>query len=173
MNPHINQLLEQLKQMSPMPDDDIVTQEQLDAYAAIFDKIRGETQRDPDIRVVPALLASLGYPDYYELYQSILLIMVKFSDQQLLPHLIEAVQHAPKGGRQWAALYMGYTKDPIVIPYLLTLLSDPEEHVRAHAITALGSISDPSTRSAVASLLEDPSLEVRDAVECALEDWPG
>ncbi len=172
MNPHITQLLEQLKPMSPMPDDDEITQEQIDAYGAIFDQIWEEVEKVPDIAVVPALLASLGYPDNYEMYQSVLLVMAKFSNQQLLPYLIDAVRHGPKGGRMYAALQLGYTHDPSVTQYLLPLLSDPAEHVRAHAALALSIIAEPSTRIAVVALLKDPSLEVRDAVECALEDWP-
>lgn len=169
MNKRLEELLAELQQMSPMPDDDAVTQEQLDAYWRVIHELEEVLEQDKDPRAIQPLIASLSIGGY-GLYQRPYTMLGMFDDEQVKPHLLDAVQHGERGSRAWAALMLGETKDRAVIPYLLPLLSDPEEHVRANAAFAVGMIGDPATRQAIGQLQNDPSEEVRDAVEIALED---
>ena len=171
MNKRLEELVAELQQLSPMPDDDSVTQEQLDAYKRVIYELDDVLEQDRDPRAIQPLIASLGYIDGFGLYQTTIGALAKFDDEQVMPHLLEAVQHGERGSRAWAALLLGHTKDRAVVPYLLPLLNDPEVHVRAHTALALSNIGDPSTRRALEQLQNDPSLDVRDAVEIALEDF--
>jgi HEAT repeat protein len=171
MNERLDELLTQLKQLSPMPDDQSVSQEQLDAYSTVIDELYHVLKQDNDPRAIQPLIDSFGYIDGFGVYHTTLTILGRFDDKQLMPHLLDAVQHGERGSRAWAALMLGHTQDRAVVPYLLPLLNDPEEHVRADAAIALGNIGDPSTRQAIEQLKSDPSIEVRDAVDIALEEF--
>lgn len=169
MNKRLDELLAQLKQLSPMPDDQSITQEQIDAYAEVIDQLYYALREDNDPRAIQPLIDSFGYIDGFGVYQTTLTILGRFSDNQLMPHLLESVQHGERGSRAWSALMLGHTEDRAVVPYLLPLLNDPEEYVRGNAAIALGNIGDPSTLQAIEKLKDDPSLEVREATDSALE----
>ena len=174
MNNRIDELLLQLQKMSPMPADDedeALTEELLDQYVAVVDELHQLLEPSRDKRAIAPLIRSFGYGIGYEIYWSTLHTLEKFDAQQILPHLIDAVQRGERGSRMWAAYMLGRCQDERAIPSLLRLLNDPEEYVRAHAVTALSMISDPSTIEVIASLRNDPSAEVRSVVKNRLTDF--
>ncbi|HEX8596909.1 MAG TPA: HEAT repeat domain-containing protein [Chloroflexia bacterium] len=171
MNKRLEELLAELQQLSPMPDDDVVIQEQLDAYNRVIHGLYEVLQQDKDPRAIQPLIASFGYIDGFDLYQTTGTTLRLFDVEQLMPHLLDAVQHGERGQRAWAAELLGDIGDRAAVPHLLPLLSDPAEYVRARAAFALGMIGDPATREAIEQLQNYPSEEVRDAVEIALENF--
>jgi HEAT repeat protein len=171
MEERLNALLARLRQLSPMPADELATQEQLDAYKELILELDDVLTQDNDPRAIEPLIASFGLISGFGLYETTANLLMRYDDELLIPHLIDAVQHGEPGSRAWSALMLGWKGDRSFVPYVLPLLSDPEEYVRADAVLALSNIGDPSTREAVARLQNDPSEEVRDAVEIALEDW--
>lgn len=160
----LQSLIEQLKQISPMPDDDDLTYEILEKYELLLEKFR--QVKDPAI--IEPLLYSIGFYDAYGGYSSVMNTLEKYEIPDLLPPLIEATKHGQRGTRYWAAKMLGRIGSLEVVPSLLALLSDPEEEVRAEAIRALAKSDDPNFAQYIKPLENDDSPEVRRAVERAL-----
>lgn len=172
MPDNLQELLTRLKKLSPMPDDETVTDHQLAEYAAIIAELERMLDQNKDPRAIRPLIDSFGCGVGSGVYETTLRLLEKFEPEQLFPHLTKAVQQGGPGSRSWSAIILGHTQDIKAIPYLLPLLDDPEELVRADAVLALGAIGDPSTRQAVQRLQDDPSEEVSAAIEVALSDFP-
>ncbi|MEO8286365.1 MAG: HEAT repeat domain-containing protein [Chloroflexota bacterium] len=133
----IDTLLTRLKNLFPIPDDEIASREFLTEYEAIFDQL--ETQPDllNRLDVVPVLVEAFGNGGGYGLYWLPLHLLEKFDSPQVYPVLIEALQSGSAGSRKWAAYMLGRGRDKSAIPYLELLLGDPETAVRETALQAL------------------------------------
>lgn len=160
----IQNLLEQLKQISPMPDDKDMTDEILEKYFTLVEEL-GKTG-DPVI--IDPLLYSVGFLDGEGTHDAVVYYLEKFEIAELLPHLIEATKYGQRGTRYWAARILGRIGTPEIIPSILTLLNDPEEEVRAEAVSALARTHDPQVAHYIKPLENDPSPEVRKKVERVL-----
>lgn len=159
----VQDLIQQLKQISPMPDDNDLTDEVLEKYGNLVEKL--EKTNDPAI--IAPLLYSIGFYDAYGGYWTVLHIVEKFGILTTLPHLIEAAKKGQRGTRYWVARMLGGIGTPEVVPSLITLLNDPEEKVRAVAIRFLSRDGNPEFLQYIKPLENDPSPEVREAVKIA------
>ncbi len=164
MDDRVEQLISQLRALSPMPEDELLTEEQVDTYGRIID----ELLQFKDPRAIRPVLDSFGYGDGYGVYWAAVHFVESFNEAEVLPHLIAAVQSPNPGSRMWAAALLGWGRYKDAIPHLLALLKDPKDLVRAHAVVALGSIGDESCRKHIEQLRQDPSSDVQHAVEVAL-----
>jgi HEAT repeat protein len=161
---NLQDLIEQLKQISPMPDDDDLTDEILLRYYTLIEEL-GKTG-DPVI--IDPLLYSIGFLDGEGTYDAVVYFLEKFELAEVLPHLIEATQRGQRGTRYWSARMLGRIGTLEVVSTLIAMLDDPEEEVRVEAIRALAKSDDPNFVQYIKPLENDPSPEVRRAVERVL-----
>lgn len=163
----LDELLNKIKKMSPLPDDEEMTEELINEYVEVFEEIE-EKYKDP--RAIPVLIESLGIGEGYGVYQTVLSYLEHFNPEDLLPHLFKAVQHGPDGARKWGARLLGTLRDNRALPYLLPLLNDPEEEVRIESVIALEMIGDPAVIPGLQSTQKnDSSMRVRKYAGEALE----
>ena len=163
---HIDELLNELKSISPMPDDKSASEEVLKTFANIVDGLA--EVRDP--RIIEPLVYSFGYGSGYGLCWDIVHLLEKFDSELLKPILTSALKRGQRGTRMWAAVLLGSMGDKSLLTPLMSLLDDPEELVRSHAVIAIARIGDPATRIRFESMRNDPSPNVRHAVTVALRD---
>ena len=166
MNNRIDELIRELEQLSPMPDDESpnLTVERLDRYGEVIDQIRELVDRSPsgkDPRLIKPLIRSFGYGDAYESYWPVISTLERFPSEVLRPALRDAVQAGDRGARMWAAYMLGVQRNRADVPVLIAALKDPEWKVRLNALEALTMIGDLSAKAAMEELLDDPVEEVR------------
>ncbi len=161
MTTRIDELLTQLRLISPMPADTLLTVEILQTYEAIINDLR--VLNNP--RAIMPIMESFGYGLAHGVYWTAMQILEKFNYDLLRPYLISALTLDTPGSRMWAATMLGRQRDKGATPYLVPLLNDPEELVRSNTVTALGMIGNASVRLAIEQLETDPSAEVRSAVK--------
>src|SRR5689334_18467131 len=114
----VQDLIEQLKQISPMPDDKDLIDEILIRYRTLVEEL-GKTS-DPII--IDPLLYSVGFLDGEGLYDAVVYYLEKFEIAEVLPHLIEATKYGQRGTRYWSARMLGRIGTPEIIPSILALL---------------------------------------------------
>lgn len=153
-------LLAQLKLMSPMPEDDLLSEDSLRAYEQIVEDL--DELSDP--RAINSLIDSFGYGTGYGLYESVVALIERLSPHENPPYLFSALRNGERGSRKWAARLLGRSRDRAAVPHLLDQLHDSEELVRAEVVKALGMIGDASVRPQIEQLQRDPSPIVRRAV---------
>jgi HEAT repeat protein len=161
----VEELMQLLAEISPMPDDETLTQESLEKYRKIVDELY--TLSDP--RSIVPLIQSFGYGYGLEVYWTTLHALEKFDPDILFPLLREAVQRGERGSRMWGAYMLGRHRRTEDVPILIAALRDSEYLVRENALVALGMIGDPSARPVIEELLNDPVEEVRKVAKESLE----
>lgn len=166
MADRIAELLAQLEAISPLPEDDLITEEDLERYGTITD----ELAQYKDRRVIQPLIQSFGYGLGYEAYGVVVRQLETYNPNLVFPYLVDAVQHGQRGSRMWAARMLGRQGHQQALPYLRSLLRDPEEFVRVEAVHALSRLDDQASLPALERMQHDPSADVRYAVRLALRD---
>lgn len=165
----VEELIQLLVELSPMPDDETVTEERLKKYGEIVYELY--TLADP--RSIIPLIQSFGYGYGLEVYWTTLHALEKFDQDILLPRLREAVQRGERGPRMWCTYMLGRYRRTEDVPLLITVLKDSEYLVRENALRALGMIGDPRARPAMEELLNDPVEEVREMAQESLKQIEG
>ena len=70
--------------------------------------------------------------------------------------------------RQYLALVLGRTRDPLAVPLLTAALDDRDDTTRIYALWALGTLGDPAARGRVEATLADPDPGLRKTAAFAL-----
>lgn len=156
----LEELLRQLKAFTPLPSDDEISEEQLEAFSEIINKL----QLLKDGRSIQPLLDALGYGTGYGLYWTALHFLEGFGSDTLRPHLIDALNNGEAGTRMWAVLMLGRIRNPEDVPQIIACLSDEADLVRLHAVSAIVMVAREGAKTYLAPLIDDPSPEVRNAV---------
>jgi HEAT repeat protein len=174
MNSTIDELIQVLEGLSPMPadDDPALTVERLQRYNEVIEQIYdmvSQSQSGGDSRLIQPLIRSFGYGEAYESYWAVLHILEKFSPDILRLALREAIQSGERGARMWCAYMLGRQRNREDMPALIAALKDPEDKVRYNALMALSMIGDLSAKDDIEELLDDPVPEVRKAARESLE----
>jgi HEAT repeat protein len=172
---HIDELIQTLERLSPMPPDESteLTAECLRSYSEVIsqiDKIVRGSEAGQDIRFIKSLIQSFGYGDAYEGYWPVIHILEKYPAEILRPALREAVQTGEPGARMWCAYMLGRHRNYEDVPILIAALQDPEYRVRYNALGALAMIGDLLAKPAMEALLDDPIEEVRKEAKKCIED---
>ncbi len=160
----IDDLINELSKISPMPDDNTLTPEVLQDYEVIVSELA--LLKDP--KCILPLIKSFGYGEAWGLYWTTLHLLEEFAVEQVDLLLIESLSTEGKGTRMWAAYMLGRSRNIQAVDGLINLLKDPNELVRYNAATALGMIGDSKARPYLEAIKNDTSTEVRNAVEGAL-----
>ena len=166
MKDEVQQLLAQLDDLLPMPDDELASPELLKRYYNIIRQLALHKDLSPNC--IEPLLASFGYFDGYGVYWETLHLLERFGPI-LEPYLLEALQHENKGTRLWTTTMLIHGRSKSAIPGLIALLNDEAEHVKSAAANALGAIGGAAMRPYLERLRNDPSIG--DSVQHVLTNW--
>jgi HEAT repeat protein len=161
----IDDIIKELNNISPMPDDDHLTKEVLIKYEVIIRKMA--LIKDP--KCIFPLINSFGYGEANGLYWTVIHLLEEFEIEQVDPLLIESLSNGEKGTKMWAAYMLGRSRNNNAVDELIKLLKDTNELIRHNAAMALGMIGDNKAIPYLKEIKNDNSYEVRVAVERALD----
>lgn len=165
MSDPVEEIINQLHALSPMPNDLEVTAEQLTKYDSLVNILAQYMDR----RCIRPLIESFGYGSGGGVYWGVVHLLERFTVDETDPILLEGLQNHNAGTRMWSALMIGRSENELAIPELLRLLDDSKELVRAEAIIALGRFGGDDIRKHLLKLKGDPSREVQAALKIALQ----
>lgn len=165
MRDHVEEIINQLHALAPMPDDTEATGEQL----ARYDDIVNALAQYEDKRCIRPLIESFGYGIGNGVYWGVVHLLERFAVDETDPILLEGLQNPNPGTRMWSALMLGRSENQLAIPELLRLLDDSKELVRAEAVIALGKFCGENIKIHLLKLIDDPSNEVQAALKTALQ----
>lgn len=157
----VEEALDNLKSISPMPNDDEVTEEQLEAFENVLDFF----SHTKDERIIEPLIYSLGYGLGYGLYAAAIGLLETFDQEKTTPLLVNALKIGHPGNQLWAIYALKRRRLQSIVPILVDLLAAPQSYIRADAISALRLLGDDSLLPEITKLQNDIAPEVRRAVE--------
>ena len=86
-----------LKDNQPMPSDDELTKQDIEKY----EEVRKFLLYNADVQFVPLLLNSFGGKDGYGVYQMIEDVIMMYSKDEVLPHILNAFHNPSKYVVYW------------------------------------------------------------------------
>ncbi|MFB6367894.1 HEAT repeat domain-containing protein [Paenibacillus elgii] len=136
-----------------------------------YNDVRVHFLNYPDPQCIPLFLNSFGEGSGFGVYQLIEDVLMKYSVEQVVPHLISALHSEHIGVRYWCSHIAASFPTPSLIPPLVHLLSDPDPDIRCAAITALSQIEDVRIIGILVGVLEkEEDPDVLDLIQEALEE---
>ena len=160
------QLIEGLASLTPMPDDEEVTQEQLNEYAELCWSIARTMNKDPDF--VSPLLDSFGYGDVNDAYASNSHYFFGLEDREfVLSEFAKRLQSGTDGSKMWSLYCLaefhkaGQPEIENELELIQGCLIGPEL-VRDEAAHCLGALCVERADQILESLVNDSSERVRD-----------
>ena len=126
-----------LKEHQPLPDDELLDEETVSKY----EEVRRYFLNNPSPECIPLFLNSFGMGSGFGVYQLIEDVLLKFSKEQVLRHLIDALESRNIGVIYWSVQVASYyPNDDLVLP-LSVLLNNQNADIRYHAVVALSEIN--------------------------------
>lgn len=132
--------LDFLRQHQPMPDDEEAAEEVAQEIIDGYENARKHFLDHPDVRCVPLFLNSFGDGTGWGIYQMVDEVLWQFSEDEVVPHLLQALASPLVGVRYWNTQIAMDFPSPRLIPTLTHLVDDPDRGVRCFAIFALSLI---------------------------------
>lgn len=93
-------LLDRLARLGPLPNDDTITQAQLDEFGEIIDRIGSSVPPDPDY--IRPLLDAFGYGDGFALYVHGANALLRQDRDSVVEAALDTLEAGRDGPRQWA-----------------------------------------------------------------------
>jgi hypothetical protein len=152
------QALSILKKYSPMPDEEDVTEEMIDEYASSIEYF-GENL---DSICIEPIMMTFSLDDCFGVYDHAVDVLRNFSNDQVIPCLIEAIQSEHEGRRYWGTEIAKFFPDERLISSLSMCINDSNEEIRAYSVYALNCIGHKS----VLPILHERLAEERDEEVC-------
>jgi len=160
-----DEALEFLRAHQPMPADETLDRETIDAY----DEARKLFRADPDPECVPLFLNSFGEGSGFGIYQVVDEVIAKHPPSTVVPALLDSLTSPHPSVRHWSARIAVEFQDARLLEPLAALLADDLEDIRVAAVDALSQLGAPEAISAVRRHAEvETSPEVLEAIEDAL-----
>jgi HEAT repeat protein len=139
-----------LRSHQPLPPDTLITEELLKEYS----EVRNYFRRSPDPRCIPLFLNSFGQGSGFGTYQLVEDVIKQFSADEVVPHLIAALQNGSSSVRYWCAQIAANFPQTELIDPLRDLLLNGDEDGRTAAVTALEFIRDDRVDSILQQALK-------------------
>jgi hypothetical protein len=150
-------LLKSLREISPMPSDDALTEDLLTRHEKIINALRPIANQD----CIEPLIASFGYGDAYEGYWPVVHLLESLPRPVLHQALLVALVSGDDGPRMWSAFMLGRQREEGDVAALIEAIDDPCELVRANVVRSLVAIATSDALKAVRGKAHDPSQHVR------------
>ena len=144
-----------LEQHQPLPNDQDLTPAQGQTYHQVMTHFL----RHPDPRCIPLFLRSFGGRGGWGMYQLVEDVLLCYSPQEVLPHLLGSLASPQTHVRQWSAQVATHFPDASLVSPLARLLADKDEDVKSSAIIALLQIPEQRVASILAVYAENESDE--------------
>jgi HEAT repeats len=156
-----------LRSNQPLPPDNELTEELITQY----DEVRKHFIQSPDSRSIPLFLNSFGLGSGFGIYQLVEDVITQFPDDEVVPHLVSALEQGSPSVRYWnAQIAANFPNDDLIDP-LHNLLISGDEDTRSAAVTALERIpNDRVDEILLQALNREKSEEIRDLLSEAIED---
>lgn len=136
-----------------------------------YNDVRVHFLNHPDPQCIPLFLNSFGEGSGFGVYQLIEDVLMKFSIEQVVPHLISALKSEHIGVRYWCTHIAASFPTLSLIPPLSNLLNDPDPDIRCAAVTALSQIEDDRIIGIFKEVLEkEDDPDVLDLIQEALNE---
>lgn len=114
---------------------------------------------------------SFGNGSGFGVYQLVEDVLLKYSKEQVVPHLIEALKSQYSGVKYWAAQIASSFPDPNLITPLTQLLVEPSTDLRYAVIVALSQIDDRSIIGVLKNAQKrETDREITDLIEDIVAD---
>jgi hypothetical protein len=153
-------LIKSLREISPMPNDEVLTEALLIRHEEIIKSLRPIANQD----CIEPLIASFGYGDAFEGYWPVVHLLESLPGHALHKALLRALVEGSDGARMWSAFMLGRQREENDVGALVKAIDDSCELVRANVVISLGAIGSRDALMAVFGKAQDPSPRVRGCV---------
>ncbi|WLD93032.1 HEAT repeat domain-containing protein [Alkalihalobacillus sp. AL-G] len=137
---NLNEAVDFLKENQPLPDDRVL--ETNSEILEKFNEVRKYFLGNPNLICIPLFINSFGNGSGFGIYQLIEDVLLKYSPEQVIPHLIKGLNSEKYGIKYWSTQIASSFPDKKLIEPLAKLLTDKASDVRYAAIVALAEIDD-------------------------------
>lgn len=127
-----------LKKYSPMPNEECMTEEMMNEYAESIDYF----SEHPDPICIRPIMMTFSLNESYGVYDHAVVALQGFSNDRVVPHLIEIIQNEDEGKRFWGAELAKFFPDERLVDSLSLCINDPNEEIRVYSIYALNRIGN-------------------------------
>ncbi|HWO97232.1 MAG TPA: HEAT repeat domain-containing protein [Bacillus sp. (in: firmicutes)] len=135
-----DQALSILKKYSPMPDEEDITEEMIDEYASAIEYF----EENPDPICIEPIMMTFSLDDCFGVYDHAVDVLRNFSNNQVVPYLLKAIQSEDEGRRYWGTEMAKFFPDERLINSLSRCIDDSNEEIRAYSVYALNCIGHKS-----------------------------
>jgi hypothetical protein len=176
----LEQALQVLHSISPMPDVDVavdeIDAERIDLYDDLIEEIGALISEHADARIIKILANSFGLADGFGVFWGTLHLIERFGDD---PDTYAVVQSCAKEGtpgvQEWCCFILGRRRDIADLPIFLALLQAPNSAVIVSALRSIEMLAQkhalPEAVAPVEAVLKTHQLdsEIVDAANDALQ----
>ncbi|WNS80197.1 HEAT repeat domain-containing protein [Domibacillus sp. DTU_2020_1001157_1_SI_ALB_TIR_016] len=127
-----------LEKYSPMPNEECMTEEMLNEYAESIDYF----SEHPDTVCIKPIMMTFSLSESYGIHDHAVAVLESFSNDQVVPQLIEIIQSENEGKRYWGTQIAKSFPDERLVDSLSSCINDPNEEIRAYSIYALHCIGN-------------------------------
>lgn len=126
-----------LKEHQPMPSDDELTKQEIEKY----EEVRKFFLDNVDVQCVPLLLNSFGGKDGFGVYQMVEDVILMYSKEEVLPHILNAFDNSCKYVIYWCVqIALNFPDVDLFMP-LIEILKYDDEDIKLASITALAQLA--------------------------------
>lgn len=119
-------------------------------------------ENNPHPSYIEPIIMTFSVGDCYGVNEHATCILREFSNDEIVPHLITAIQDSHGGRRYWGKELAIFFPDVRLISSLLTCIDDSNGDIRGYAVYALSKIGDKS----VLPILHNKLLSEHDEEVC-------
>lgn len=139
-----------LRDNQPMPSDEKLSEEEL----KIYDDARKFFKQYPNKLCIPLFLNSFGDGDGFGIYQLVESVILKFSLEDVLEHLVQALSNKRGSVQYWCAQIAGNFPNEELLPYMEKLLYEGDFDIKCATLNSLYFFKFASTKDIVARYVE-------------------
>ncbi len=161
-----------LKEHQPMPSDDIIMKEEIEKY----EEVRKFFLNNRDVQCVPLLLNSFGGKDGFGIYQMVEDVILLYSKNEVLPHILNSIKNPCKYVVYWCIQIASNYPDAVLYNPLIKTLKNDDEDIKLASITSLAclALNDIRKRDVIEALKNEADIvsdeEIKEFIEDTLRD---
>lgn len=126
-----------LKQHQPMSDDKELERKDIEKYK----EVRKFFIDNPDEECIPLFLNSFGDKDGFGVYQMVEDVISMYEEEQVLPHILQALKSKYDGIRYWNIQVAANFPDPRLFMPLSKLVLDEDVDIKMASISTLAQLA--------------------------------
>lgn len=126
-----------LQEHQPMPSDDELTKQEIEKY----EEVRKFFLDNVDVQCVPLLLNSFGGKDGFGVYQMVEDVILMYSKEEVLSHILNAFDNSCKYVIYWCVQIASNFPDADLFMPLIKILKYDDEDIKLASITALAQLA--------------------------------